>query len=835
MKERCFKIRQKVKISQFLRKMKPQYLLFAVLLGLVLFPAVASAAEPNWDNWALPFYEPNGNLFPWEQGGGITNQDEAVAFYERFKVYLTPIWGVLGPMVGIGGRLVQFLVSLPNVFQGIFFGAIKLLGIYTQLSDQQTDLGKLFIAMQKLGAIVFGLTSIIYFTYVIFNGKSKEIKKIMETAVILFCFIGFVPWGLNQIFAMTSSAITDTSKAAGEDLGLTLLQSNVVDKEALMIKKFEVDMDADDGVVKKPSDYNQITSVYGWDPGEMLGVTSVPVLETLDAQMSDGPEQNYAQNVFKSKLMTYPVTGTNGQQIEEKKGVAGIEHHAAPLTAANYMEMNYLRYKVNWLPLILSSIAISFIYIMMTIKVGTSAFVTVATVMAAPILAALKSKSPKKVKEEIGHILAGAYSVFFEFLIVVVAMYMILWINSPSAQDLLSGAGLSVIQMAFVNVLFYVGLFFGVMSGVQTIERFIGISTSHQNPMQQMASAMIVAGGISKFGGALGSSAKALGGRAMGGGGGNKTVPPLPSNGKDSDPFKAEPNKNDENPYHPGGASGNTTGNNQDPYGQDNQGTRDTPIYGDYDQQERLSHAQDAENAGASGAENSQDPYGQDHPADGDTSGNMHHPNSSEPIQEEFSGHLDKDLYGQDPNSRPEVAPDPVTTPQESWDTQGITEAPEGPSPRLERAKANQRTQGAKVAPENNSRRSFSSQDPFGHSNQSAKQGTRNAQRKEPPVKPRSTMEERLQGYQAEFDEVSSQHRKAMAVSPKQTMEERLQDFEAEMAQITQHHRKSEQTQSAAARRQNYQAAGSQIQSGLQRAQSASQNHFNDIVRDDED
>ncbi|WP_285023726.1 hypothetical protein [Lactococcus garvieae] len=378
----------------------------------------------------------------------------------------------------------------------------------------------------------------------------------METAVILFLFVGFIPWGLNKIFAMSSAAITDTSKATTTDIGKTLIQNNVIDKEMLTMKNWDVKLDSS-GAIEDPSKYNQINSVYGWDPGETLGVINIDLLKKLDEENKkiNPTDQDYFQNIFKSQLVNYPaVTGVSGQEFKEKHEVGGITYHKT-LTAANYMEANYLRYKVNWLPLIISALAISFIYVMMTLKVGTSAFVTVATTIASPVLAALKAKSPKKIKEEISHILSGAYSVFFEFLIVVVAMYMMLWINSSSATEIIAQTGLSSVQIALLKCFFYVGLFYGVMSGVQAIERFIGISTSHQNPLQQMASTMIVAGGLAKGGSAVWDTMMSGGGNILGQ---IKNVAQASKNGsngaKGNDDFaqyfNSSENKNEQNPYH---------------------------------------------------------------------------------------------------------------------------------------------------------------------------------------------------------------------------------------------------------------------------------------------
>lgn len=752
-------------IKKLFNKITTQHIFLLCSLLLILLPVVASAS--NTSNWEMP---------QWTAGalggkGNISNQEAATAFYQRYHVYLTPIWGILAPLVGVAGRLVQFIVSLPGIFQDIFFGSVKLLGIYTQLEDQQTDLGKIFILMQTLGAIVFGLTSIVYFTFVIFNGKSKSVKKVMETAVILFLFIGFIPWGLNKIFAMSSAAITDTSKATTTDIGKTLIQNNVIDKEMLTMKNWDVKLDSS-GAIEDPSKYNQINSVYGWDPGETLGVINVDLLEKLDVEKkkTTPSDQNYFQNIFKSQLVTYPaVTGVSGQEFKEKHEVGGITYHKT-LTAANYMEANYLRYKVNWLPLIISALAISFIYVMMTLKVGTSAFVTVVTTIASPVLAALKAKSPKKIKEEISHILSGAYSVFFEFLIVVVAMYMMLWINSSSATEIIAQTGLSSVQIALLKCFFYVGLFYGVMSGVQAIERFIGISTSHQNPLQQMASTMIVAGGLAKGGSAVWDTMMSGGGNILGQ---IKNVAQASKNssngGKGNDDFaqyfNSSDNKNEQNPYH--------TGN---------------------------------------------DDHSQSQPFKGSTASG--HPQENQEDRNEGQGQANStsDLNNMHGGEAPETG-------QEGTDGPGYSSSIQNSQNQNfegEKSQSHVKTRKEKAmeALEREQGRDSSEKASFDQNSRGQKDNNRQNYTEDNKEQARATNQN--QSYSSKNAQPSS-------------LDERVQNMENQFNQQSKNQQQSQRAQKAAQRLQKRQMAGQQLQSGAQRIQGASQNQFVGPVEEEED
>lgn len=768
-------------IKKITSKVTLQHVFLVCTLLIICLPILASAANDPY--WEMPQWEKSA----WDGKGGIVNQDAATAFYQRYHVYLTPLWGILAPLVSVGGRLVQFIVSLPGIFQDIFFGSVKLLGIYTQLEDQNTELGKLFISMQMLGAIVFGLTSIIYFTYVIFNGNSKKVKKVMESAVLLFLFIGFIPWGLNKVFAMSSSAIADTSKATTTDIGKTLIQNNVVDKEMLTLKNWDVKLDSS-GVIENPAQYNQIKSVYGWDPGEVLGVINVDLLEKLDEEKKkiEPSDQDYFQNIFKSQLVTFPaVSGVSGQEFREKFEVGGISHHKT-LTAANYMESNYLRYKVNWLPLIISAFAISFIYIMMTLKVGTSAFITVMTTIAAPVLAAIKSNSPKKIKEELGHILSGAYSVFFEFLIVVVAMYMMLWINSSAATEIIAATGLSGLQSAFLKCFFYIGLFYGVMSGVQAIERFIGISTSHQNPLQQIASTMIVAGGLTKAGGAMLDTVKSGGGNMLG-----RLVEVAQgqkSDGKNNDNyghyFGSSRNKNEENPYH---SNGN---NKEQSY---TQGFNDDRFNANKESQESGRQKETSEG---------QTNFSQT-PLEDDAFTGYHQENEATPGYSEPSQHTSGESESEQPHvkSRKEKAIESLNR------KRGIVPPDRSSNQRGDNSAFEQRE---RYYSEPNLNQEHKNDDKRGHKHIHKDSGkdTYNHSGQKRTVSPQPTSSGSLN--------------------------DRIQNLEEQSQQKHRNEQRSVRAQQAAQRLQKRQMAGQQVQTGIQRMQGASQNHFVNPVEEED-
>lgn len=474
-------------------------ILLVGLLLLIVFPTIASAASKP--DWAVP----TTGL-----GGDINNPDQAVAFYLHFRNYLTPMSGWLGIFVTIGGTILKGLCSLADLLQSIFFTSVKLMGIFSDFSDVNTPLGKLFHASQVLGTIIFTLTAVIYGLFVIFNGKSKTVKSILVSFIIVTFGFSVVPWGLNTINGLVQDSAEGYQTSTGlTSVGTSIIQQNVVDKYALNRLNWNVELDAS-GNVADASKYNVIKSMNEFDAGEMAGVMNHDLLTKLDKENEKGDAS--AEIVFEHSLSNSVHKGKKGG--DQLVGVWVLEKskYHSNIGALNMTEQNYLRYRVSWLPAIIQATATAALFLIMTLKVILSIYQIVATSIFGGVLAAIRSKSSKKAKEIFTSIFFGVAGVIFDLLIVYVAMDMMTWLQSSSAATIVST--LPVAAALLLKAIAYVGILFGSFAGVGIVEKYLGVSSGQGNAFRQIMTAAIVTRATLGAGKAVGGGAYGAGKQA---------------------------------------------------------------------------------------------------------------------------------------------------------------------------------------------------------------------------------------------------------------------------------------------------------------------------------
>ncbi|WP_270243549.1 pLS20_p028 family conjugation system transmembrane protein [Lactococcus lactis] len=490
--------RVKLQFKNLKQRITGPRLVLLIMLGLFLFPMTGLADTTV--KWGLPIG--GGGLGT--GGGDVTNTAQAILFYQYFHTYLTPHIGLVAIMVSvIGGGLGQGLAHLVDGLQTVFYSTINLMGLFNDLSDSKTPLGIFFSTTQKLGIIILGLSIVIYAVFVIFNGKSKIFRAILQTVFLTTLVVSFIPWMVNQSVTLTKDSIQATADNTGQQsIALNLIQNNVVDKYALNAKNWDVTLNSD-GSISKVSDYNNITSIDDWDPGEIAGVINDSTLSSLDKGKASNDAT--ALVIFEHALVKYPKRTSLAGKIESEQKIKTITYHKT-ITASNYTELNYLRYKVNWVPFFLSLLAVGFLFVTMSIKVVLSIVQITITTIAAPVLAAIKARHVKKVKELISGIFHGIAGIYFDFLIVGVAVAIMTWLTTTTV---FTDAGLPGLASSLLKTAAFIGVFFGVFSGVGVVEKFLGVSSGHGNALKQiLAAGMITRGvlGMSRAGVGLGGA-----------------------------------------------------------------------------------------------------------------------------------------------------------------------------------------------------------------------------------------------------------------------------------------------------------------------------------------
>lgn len=484
------------RLVKFKKVLTPQRVMMMAFLLLMILPLVVSADYAH-QNWAIP----QGSAGGGNGGNAISNQSEATAFYQHFSVYLQPFWGIVAkPVSLLGGFIIKGLAHLVDVLQQVFYASIKFMTILNDLGKQNTTIGKLYSLMQKLGIIVFGLSIVIYAVFVIFNGKSKIFRNILQTVFLVTLVFNFIPWAVGQTLNLTQDAVTETAASSGEkSIALSLIQNNVVDKYAFDALNWQVPLQSD-GTVANPSKYNVIKSIDGWDPSELAGIVTDKTLMNMGEKQSFGKgDATNATVIFEHELIDQ--TTSDGKKLHGKQTVAGIDKGTFALEA--WFGDNYLRYKVNWLALIVSLSAVCLLFLTMTIKVGLSVTQITITTISGPVLAAIKASHTKKVKELIANIFHGVLGIYFDFLIVAIAVGIIYWITSTTV---FFDAGLPALVVAILKAVLYVVVFFGVFAGIGAVESFLGVSSGHGNALKQvMAGAMVARAAFSggQFAGGL--------------------------------------------------------------------------------------------------------------------------------------------------------------------------------------------------------------------------------------------------------------------------------------------------------------------------------------------
>ncbi|RJK92243.1 pLS20_p028 family conjugation system transmembrane protein [Lactococcus lactis] len=478
---------------------KPWIMMMGIALIMILTPMIVQAANPA--NWAPPKVG-DGLL----GGGDVTNKAEAINFYNYFSTYLTPMgWGWLAIPVSMFGKLFQALCSLADTLQSVFFTSVKFLGIFSSLSDANSDLGKLAQASQRLGLIIFVVTVTLYGFFVIFNGKSKTAKSILTTFIIATFGLSVVPWGLNKINGFVQDSMAGYQQATGnKSVGLSIIQRNVVDKFVLNEKNWNATLNESGGVLTQPEKYNVIKSINDWDAGEVAGVMSHDLLEDMDKK--NGPNDASAVAVFEHRVQK-TVEAKGGVEVLEDPMLTTIKYHST-LGIANMTEANYLRYKVSWLSAFIEVIATDALFALMTVKVILSLYQIVSTYIVGGVLAAIRAKDSKKAKGIFSSIFFGAMGVLFDLIVVYISIDIIAWLQSAAALDIMSG--IPVPAQLLLRALAYVGVFFGSFAGVGIVEKYLGVSSGQGNALRQaLAGAMIVSTTFSAM--------RTAGGMAVGG------------------------------------------------------------------------------------------------------------------------------------------------------------------------------------------------------------------------------------------------------------------------------------------------------------------------------
>ncbi|MFI3615882.1 pLS20_p028 family conjugation system transmembrane protein [Streptococcus uberis] len=451
--------------------------------------------------------------------GNITgdNGKKLADFYLYWGNYLEPTPAFLAYLMQLVGGIVKALylicVSLEHVFNNMF----KAFGLFGYLGDQTTLFGKLFFGFQVLGTTLFTLILVVSAITGVFS-KPVKYKHVITNFLLVTLVTAVLPLALttiSQTVAQDAQSIqtmsTGDSKENYSSLAIQPMKNNVVDVKVLMDNDFNKELFPLDSFgfikplkegstavnnitddTKKRDTTNFATKI---DFSAMYGVSNEQLLKDLEKKKEGTKE------LFLHKLNT------------NQDGVETINTHRV-VGGLNAFEPVYLRYKVNWIGMIAQYLILISLFIVMSIKFVKSVFDIFIESLISPIqgYSSLNSKKYKELLRTIGGGLAG---IFFEIVIMRITLEICRDLPTLSVTGIskLSGGffdGLNMWEQCIAACVVYIALFLSAMQGVTMIERWLGVSTGHNETAQQLIGAMMMGNAFATGAGALGSGALAL-------------------------------------------------------------------------------------------------------------------------------------------------------------------------------------------------------------------------------------------------------------------------------------------------------------------------------------
>uniref|UniRef100_UPI003F68FB4F pLS20_p028 family conjugation system transmembrane protein n=1 Tax=Streptococcus pluranimalium TaxID=82348 RepID=UPI003F68FB4F len=459
--------------------------------------------------------------------GNITgeNAEKMATFYKYWSNYLEPTPAVISLLIYILGGIIKAIYQITASLEHIFNNMFKLVGLFGYLGDDSTVIGQFFYWFQVIGTTLFSLILVVSAITGVFT-KPVKYKGVITNFLLVTMVTSVLPLALTSISSVIAQdAMSIQTVASGSpdgsthysSLAIQPMKNNVVDLKVLIDNDFSTELfPLDDfGYIKPPKEgstpVNNITDsadkrdttdfATRIDFGATYGASNSELLDELE------DKQEGLKGLFLHRLNT---NQTGVETITEHKIVGEL----------NAFEPVYMRYKVNWIGMLIQYIILIVLLVSMSIKLVKSVFDIVIQALISPIQGYTSLSSSKKYKELLRTIGGAFAGIFFEVVImrVVLEICRDLPTLSVSAVTKLSGGffnGLNMWEQCLAACIVYIGVFLAAMQGVSMIERWLGVSTGHSDTAQQLLGAMMMGNAFASGAGSLGHAAMGLGGIGM--------------------------------------------------------------------------------------------------------------------------------------------------------------------------------------------------------------------------------------------------------------------------------------------------------------------------------
>ncbi len=451
---------------------------------------------------------------------GANNSEGAIQFYTEWNHYLDPTTSIIAKIINyLLGHLLIFVYGLVSSTEKVFMATFKLIGLTDTFNDKGSVAYKFFVGFHDLGLVMAGLAILILTITNILRAKSKY-KSALTNIILVLMVSAILPWGLSQIGGALNKTVASTQGVSATKMKQTLASQPITDNTVDLIKLARGgfnDSLTKDGVLKVGksggSAFNDLTS----SGNSENSITHVDFGQTISSADTDMVKSlnNYKKgsgDVFTHELYTSKINSKTGKVVND---VIEISKHSFLLKSLNAFEPVYTRYQVNWIPAFAQLLILGLLFITLAIRIVKSVFDIITMGIISPYVGLVNLRSSRKYKELLTSI-AGAFA-SMELEIVVIRIMMLIMDYVPTVISKAGNLGLG--EQGLLNIVVYLGAFYGCFSGVGFIEKYTGVSQGHGDEAQQIAATA----GLGMAAGAMGSSlisgAKGAGQWATGKGG----------------------------------------------------------------------------------------------------------------------------------------------------------------------------------------------------------------------------------------------------------------------------------------------------------------------------
>lgn len=451
------------------------------------------------------------------------NSQSAIQFYTEWHKYLDPTTSIIAKIINfLLGHLLQFVYGLTSSTEKVFMATFKFIGLTDTFSDKGSVAYKFFVDFQTLGKGIVVL-AILFLTITNIVHAKVKYKNALTNILMVMLVTAVLPWGISTIGGAINSLVSGSQKISGSKQPQSLAAQPITDNTVDLIKiakgGFSVKLNKEGTLTNQKGDgsvFNDLTSsgngansISNIDFGQTITTADTDMISSLN-KYKKGSGDIFTHQLYASKV------DTKGNVVDD---VTKIGSHGI-LKGLNAFEPVYTRYQVSWIPAFVQLLILAFLFITLAMRVIKSIFDIIVMGIISPYVGLVNIHSSRKYKELLTS-MAGAFA-SMELEIVVIRIMMLIMNYIPTVVG--KAGDLSIGEQGLLNIVVYLGAFYGCFSGVGYIERYTGVAQGHGDEAQQIAATAGLGMAAGAMGGSFSSGVRGAGQWLTGHGGNSGSV-----------------------------------------------------------------------------------------------------------------------------------------------------------------------------------------------------------------------------------------------------------------------------------------------------------------------